>query len=60
MTRKTTETAERMAEKAKNWFVSEKGQNELREIFKRTEEAKTELAEASRVDLNSLNKPVTL
>lgn len=52
-------TVQQMAEKAKRWLASEKGQREFKKIIKQTQRAKDELAEASRVDLSSLNKPVT-
>lgn len=61
MSRKSDDVTVRvMAEKAKDWFTSEEGKRELEELFKRAEEAKQELSEASRVELDSLNKPVTL
>lgn len=54
------QSVKRMAEEVRNWLRSTQGQNELRELLKRTEAIKRELAGASRVDLDSLNKPMTL
>lgn len=59
MSRKTDDIAQ-MAEKARDWFTSDAGQRELRALFESTEQAKQELSEATRVDVESLKKPVTL
>ncbi len=59
MSRKTDEIAQ-MAEKARDWFTSETGKQELQTLFKKVEEAKLELSEATRVEIDSLTKPVTL
>lgn len=59
MSRKTDDIAQ-MAAKARDWFKSDAGQNELRTLFETTEKAKQELSEATRVDVDSLKKPVTL
>ena len=59
MSHKTDDIAQMVA-KAKDWFTSEAGQRELQALFEKTEEAKQELSEATRVDVDSLPKPVTL
>lgn len=60
MVQKTSATVKQMADKAAECFKSDKGQRDLRDLLARTEKMEADIARAARVDLDSLNKPVTL
>ena len=60
MSHKSDDQVGQAVENAKEWVASKSGQQELQRLFQSTEEAKQELSEATRVDVDSLTRPVTL